>query len=140
MAIPLGTLATRQTSGRPCAAASRVECTTIWVRRCEMKKRYRPQLRLRDQRSSLGCRLLGIPLPVGEPREDPQLQDNEFSDQRMDAEWVRPEPAQPTRGLVRSVHAKPLGAFRSGSPRFFQTPSAHENRDRKSTRLNSSHL
>jgi hypothetical protein len=31
MAIPVGTLATRQTSGRSCAAASRIECiTTIW--------------------------------------------------------------------------------------------------------------
>jgi len=40
MAIPLGTLATRQTSGRPRAAASRIECTTtIWARSCvEMKR------------------------------------------------------------------------------------------------------
>ena len=35
MAIPSGTLATHQTSGGPCAAASRIECTTtIWARRC----------------------------------------------------------------------------------------------------------
>ena len=34
MAIPLGTLATHQTSGWPRAAASRIECTTtIWTRR-----------------------------------------------------------------------------------------------------------
>jgi len=40
MAIPLGTLATRQTLGRWCAAASRIECTTaIGARRCvEMTK------------------------------------------------------------------------------------------------------
>ena len=39
MAIPLGTLATRQTSGRPCAEASQVECTTtIWARRCGDEK------------------------------------------------------------------------------------------------------